>query len=599
MNVQLTVLDVSINHLGVSGAKLLANGLANNVGITCLNAGFNFLGNEGVEFLAMALKKNDSITSLNLGFNEIDHEGADDLADTLLTNFSLVELDLEHNEIGDRGAQQLAGALRVNRTLAMLDLRDNQISAVGAGALEQVRAGNPALELLDLSFNVASLSKITVAITGTEERTDPSGFGYVSFTLSIVHGDHTWTLRRRFLDFDYLYSQMSRTDVADVEFPGKWHRSVLSTTTLDRRRFKLEKFVHLVLEQGSRTALEMMYTFLEVEQNSSKCTVDKQDAHELLEQVSTDNKKLVTLNFRDTQLADEGSVFLARALKANSTLTVLTLVKCAIGAIGAQILAEVLQSNSTVTALDLSLNNLGPQGGSAVSDIIRGAGNAGAGNGATPKGDAQMTAEQVAEWLGTIGLPAAKVQGYADSVLENAVDGATMDELEKDDLKDIGVGNAIHRAKIFANWREQADMKKAVGGGSPSKGASLRANHSQIKVMRLGSNRITTEGAATIAEALKFNFMLRQLEMDNNDIAEAGTGELAAALNVNTTLTSLSVGTNNLGPVGAGTLADALKAKHSNGQVVCSPLKCLALHGNDIGYAPSLTLILRHAHMPT
>jgi hypothetical protein len=66
----------------------------------------------------------------------------------------------------------------------------------------------------------------------------------------------------------------------------------------------------------------------------------------------------------------------------------------------------------------------------------------------TPK--SQYTADQVAEWIGTI--EDGKFKAAAELVLSHNVDGLTMDDLEQDDLKDLGLGG-IAKSKVYRAWR--------------------------------------------------------------------------------------------------------------------------------------------------
>ncbi|KJE97562.1 hypothetical protein CAOG_007399 [Capsaspora owczarzaki ATCC 30864] len=149
----------------------------------------------------------------------------------------------------------------------------------------------------------------------------------------------------------------------------------------------------------------------------------------------------------------------------------------------------------------------------------------------------------------------------------------------------------------------------------------------------LDGNRIGNVEVQAIAEALKVNTTLTQLELSDNQIGHAGTKAIAEALKVNTTLTRLSLsgnqigyagaqamalttltvlslGANQLGDSGALAIAEALKANKtltaldlqlnqigtSGAQAIAEALKVnttvtyLGLDGNQIGDAGALAI---------
>ena len=57
------------------------------------------------------------------------------------------------------------------------------------------------------------------------------------------------------------------------------------------------------------------------------------------------------------------------------------------------------------------------------------------------------------------GIPAVAAAKYAAALADNDVDSDTMDEMSKEDLKEI-IPSAVHRAKVFAKWKKQRDMVK-------------------------------------------------------------------------------------------------------------------------------------------
>ena len=75
----------------------------------------------------------------------------------------------------------------------------------------------------------------------------------------------------------------------------------------------------------------------------------------------------------------------------------------------------------------------------------------------------------------------------------------------------------------------------------------------------MNANRIGVDGAKAIAEALKVNPVLTELDLYNNQIRDDGAKAIAEALKVNPVLTTLYLGYNSIGDDGAKAIAEALK----------------------------------------
>ena len=87
----------------------------------------------------------------------------------------------------------------------------------------------------------------------------------------------------------------------------------------------------------------------------------------------------------------------------------------------------------------------------------------------------------------------------------------------------------------------------------------LKSNTTVIN-LNLCDNDIDDAGAAGLADALKFNTTLSVLNLSENSIGDAGAANLADALKWNKTLTELNLRDNFVYEAGAERLADALKS---------------------------------------
>ena len=89
--------------------------------------------------------------------------------------------------------------------------------------------------------------------------------------------------------------------------------------------------------------------------------------------------------------------------------------------------------------------------------------------------------------------------------------------------------------------------------------AEILKGNAMLQQLDVSHNLIGDGGATTLAEMLKENRTLEKLDVSNNSIGDGGATALAEVLMVNTTLQKLNVRFNSIGDGGATTLAHSLK----------------------------------------
>jgi len=94
--------------------------------------------------------------------------------------------------------------------------------------------------------------------------------------------------------------------------------------------------------------------------------------------------------------------------------------------------------------------------------------------------------------------------------------------------------------------------------GATKLAEALRQNTTLVSLL-LRNNNVEDKGAMKLAEALKFNTTLVELNLDNNGVNDGGATKLAETLQCNSTLTKLDLSNNQVTDEGATSLAEALK----------------------------------------
>ena len=149
-------------------------------------------------------------------------------------------------------------------------------------------------------------------------------------------------------------------------------------------------------------------------------------------------------------------------------------------------------------------------------------------------------------------------------------------------LENIHFASLAEAMKVNTTLTQLDLLYNDIGAaGAASLAEAMKVNTTLTQLDLLYSD-IGDAGAASLAEAMKVNTTLTQLTLRGNKIGAAGAASLAEAMKVNTTLTQLALGDNNIGDAGAASLAEAVK--------VNTTLTQLALGGNKIGAAGAASL---------
>lgn len=94
-----------------------------------------------------------------------------------------------------------------------------------------------------------------------------------------------------------------------------------------------------------------------------------------------------------------------------------------------------------------------------------------------------------------------------------------------------------------------------------------------------------------MAEALRKNNIITELDLDNNKIGDEGVTALAEALKQNVSISIMSLTDNNVGDGGIESLAVALK-HHPRTGMLSLLIFCNELHGADEGVLKSFAAML-------
>ncbi|KAL0229348.1 hypothetical protein GEMRC1_013966 [Eukaryota sp. GEM-RC1] len=129
-------------------------------------------------------------------------------------------------------------------------------------------------------------------------------------------------------------------------------------------------------------------------------------------------------------------------------------------------------------------------------------------------------------------------------------------------------GNISEPSNVFSPSITMLDLRcNRIGSeGARALAEALKVNSTIIEIY-LDKNSIGPEGARALAEALKVNSTIIEIYLDKNSIGPEGARALGEALKVNSTITHISLFANSIGSEGARALAEALKVNSTVAEI--------------------------------
>ena len=146
-------------------------------------------------------------------------------------------------------------------------------------------------------------------------------------------------------------------------------------------------------------------------------------------------------------------------------------------------------------------------------------------------------------------------------------------QLHKMNISDAGAVALAQALRHNSTLMELNLSNKGISDAGAVVLAQALHHNSTLQSLYLSNNSISDAGAVALAQALRHNSTLMELNLSNKGISDAGAVVLAQALHHNSTLQSLYLSNNSISDTGAVALAQAL---HHN-----STLKELYLYDND------------------
>eukprot|EP00808_Paulinella_micropora_P020740 g14005.t1 len=608
---------------------------------TCLHLHLGCLYSSGASAVARGLQVNSTIVRIDLSFHKIGDEGVKAISLALLVNRTLDELKLLRNNIGPAGAKAIADMLKVNQTLSRLNLRANQIDDDGAFAIGEALKDRPSACSVDLRCNNLSVASGPVLAAVAKQRKFPEyRFNEISFRFfpRILYGIPFRSLREnKITELDLDAKGLGPAEAAVLAELLKVNRAVqtlnIGANNIGAKGAELiaqavkvnetlqtlsivwneigeqgaEHIAEALQDHPSVTSVDLRGNKLSVASGSALAAVAKQNPRisemcgilldslreaVILAEFLKDNHTLTSLDLYDNAIGDGGAKAIGDGLKVNASVTYVSLNRNQIGDAGAVAISKSVEVNQTLRELKLRNNRIGDDGAHAVGEALKD-------HPSVTSVDLRDNDLSVASGLALVAVvkqnPRIQELCGVPLVNDSLRDGKTHlssvgpaeeaifvevfkinTTLETLSLRDSYIGPALADLLKENKTLRELDM---AGNSTGSDGAkaiakALEANK-VLQTLDIGLNKIGDEVAAAIADVLKVNTSLTNLQLNRNCIGPEGAKRIAKALQVNQTLRELNLRYNGIGDDGVYSIGEALKVNKS--------LKVLSLWGNKIG----------------
>ena len=482
-NSTITHLNLSGNLLGLGDYTALAEAIKQNSTIRQLDLSRT---NSGLRdcyiVLADAIKHNSTITHLNLSCNSFGLGDCTALAEAIKQNSTIRQLDLSGTNIGLRDRTiVLADAIKHNSTITHLNLSCNLLELGDCSALAEAIKHNSTIRHLDLS------------------RTDIDD-GNCRIVLAAIK--HNSTIRQ--LDLSQTYIGLGDCNIVLAD--AIKHNSSITHLNLSSNPFGLSDCTALA------EAIKQNSTIRQLDLSGTNCGIC--DRYMVLADAVKHNSTITHLNLSCNSFGLGDCTALAEAIKQNSTIRQLDLSRTNSGLRDCYIvLADAIKHNSTITHLNLSCNSFGLGDCTALAEAIK-----------------QNSTIRQLDLSGTnIGLRDRTIV-LADAIKHNS----TITHLNLS-CNYFGGGDFLSR------------LAEAIKHDSTIRQLDLSEN--RLNDVGLGDDGLNDDACTELAEAIKHysNYStIIQLDLSKNHVSDSNVTALADAIKDNSTIKQLDLSENEL-----------------------------------------------------
>ena len=564
----LHTLDISSNHIGDNGIKVLANVFKDCSKLHTLNIHSNHIGEDGAKYLADGIKHCSMLHTLDIGSNSICYNGIKDLANVFKDCSKLHTLNIHSNHIGEDGAKYLADGIKHCSMLHTLDIGSNRIGDNGMKDLANVFKDCSKLHTLDINSNHIGADGAKYLAAGIKHCS-------MLHTLDI-HSNHIGADGAKYLADGIKHCSMLHTlDIGSNHIGDNGIKDLANVFKDCSKLHTLDIHSNHIGADGAKYLADsikhcsMLHTF-----DIGFNYIDADGAKYLADGIKHCSM-LHTLDIGSNSIGDNGIKDLANVFKDCSKLCTLDIHSNHIGAYGAKYLADGIKHCSMLHTFDIGFNHIDADGAKYLADGIK-----------------------HCSMLHTLDIHFNHIGADGAKYLAAGIKHCSM----------------LHTLDIHSN-HIGADGAKYLADGAKYLADGIK-HCSMLHTFDIRSNHIDADGAKYLADGIKHCSMLHTLNIGSNDIGENGIKDLAIVFKDCSKLHTLDIHSNHIGADGAKYLADGIKhcsmlhtfdirfnhigadgAKYlADGIKHCSMLHTLDIHFNHIG-ADGVKYLSKHCSM--
>eukprot|EP00936_MAST-01D_sp_MAST-1D-sp1_P001921 g1921.t1 len=563
--------DFSNKGWGVADAILVSIELEVNSALTSVNLFKNNLG-DGAAAVVAAAKQQGNIKTL-CGIKE-GQEEADlawkgsgprlNAADAVLLSFdlhlnrALTSVNLLYNDIGDGAVAIVAAAKQGGNIKTLCGIKECQTS------LNLKNAGLRAPDAVLLSFDL----ELNRALTSANLLNNDLGDGAAAIVAAAKQGNNINTLcgiEEGKTEVSFSGERLNAPDAVLLSFDLEFNRSLISASLGNREQSALHfSRSNNIGDEGAiaiSTALESnaTLTHIDLEGYESGAKIGLTGAQAISKMLAV-NMALTSINLLKNDLCADGLAHIATAWEQSSTLksicgiaagvTTANLSQQRLGAADARMVALELRFNRALISADFSGNFIGDEGTAALSEALKtnstldkldlGSNDIGATGAQSLAGMLQVNRA-----LNTLGLSQNNI-GVYEYVKKDQLQGTSFKE--GDTVQYNG-----QQFTISMDENSHGDLKVQNISGVIALAEALKVNRA-LKNVDLSSNKLGTEGIRALCSALKTNSSVESLALQNaypcdTQINAEGAQLIADMLAVNRSLNTIDLSQNNVGGV--------------------------------------------------
>ena len=493
--------------------------------------------------IKQSLQMNTKLISLTLHY--ITNNGIKKIAEAIKVNIRLQKLNISNNWILDHGAIAISNSLKNNISLQEFDMSSNKITSEGAKYIAEAIQVNTTLKKLDLSSNALSNDGAAIISNSLQfnislqelnismNKITSKGAKYIAEAIQVNK-----TLKK----LDLSHNALSNDGAAPISVSLQFNIS-LQELNMSRNE---------VTSEGIKKITEALHVNKTLKRLDLSINKIADEGINFISDALKDNISLQQLNISHSDLTNREIKVIAEAIKLNSTLQNINISKNHISTEGLLYFMEAVKNNCTLQVVNITHNNVTRSGFTSIKQCIE---------------NFQHPIQIIASWneIRKGGKLVTKITTYTSSDPDDIEEDVwSRDEYDGDHLvmclsECLKEDNIVQKVDLTNYYYSN---NKITSKGAIKIAEAIKVNKT-LQELDIHDNNISDNGAAAISDALKSNNSLQILNMSYNNITSEGAKLIAEAIKINKTLQELDISHNNISDDGAAAISDVLKSNNS------------------------------------